>query len=420
MRLSSKNHILVPTPIHHHTKATKMGNCSTTSHKHQRHRYIPVSDDSSSNAYSPSNNKCDEAKENHNDDLLSLVGTSNNNIPSSPYLEMMPSPTTAAKSEDKEFLINHIPTQYSPIIQTPYSPIILTPPSTSRLVGAADTLALDYTKPRPQSEETIIRATHPSTPQVERLVDSVKEDEHVESTKQDTKPNVEVSSSEEMNEKVLVLSAPTEVKVTKSDTTSQLSESSSITMVDTDSKSSTIHPKPQQHTDIAVPIMMASTKKTRLVKGVRFEKSVRDNGTQQVRATNQHLSKKETDHNHQQQTLNDTRRHQNLARFALVVLLACLYMLCCGMLGWAGMKAVSSVSVLLVLDPPRMIEHISEAFDIINSSQQPTTPSLLDDKSSLLFHKPKHKARRLGMIWYKSISEELLEIDDVDNGMILI
>jgi len=133
--------------------------------------------DSSSNAYSPSNNKRDEAKTNHNDDLLSLVGTSNNNIPASPYLEMMSSPT-AAKSEDKKSLINKIPTQYSPIIQTPYSPIILTPPST-RLAGAADNdtaSVMNYTKPRPQSEETIIRVAHPSTPQVDRIVGNVDED----------------------------------------------------------------------------------------------------------------------------------------------------------------------------------------------------------------------------------------------------
>jgi len=399
-----------------------MGNCSTTPHKHQRHRYIPVSDDSSSNAYSPSNNiakRTDEAKTNHNDDLLSLVGTSNNNIPlsSSPYLEMemISSPTTDANSEDK-FIINHIPTQYSPIIQTPYSPIILTPPST-RLVGDADddSSVMNYTKPRPKSEETIIRAARPSTPQVERFERKV--DEHVDFTKQGTTaPKVEVHHSTEMNEKVLVSSAPT--KVTKSDTTSKLSESSLITLVDIDSKSSTIHPQPLQSTNIVMPnIVMVSPKnnKTRLVKGVRFEKSVRDNGTQQVRATNQHLSKNETDHNHQ--TRNVARKHQNLARFALVVL-ACLYMLCCGMLGWAGMKVVSSVSVLF-LDPPSMIENTNKAFDVVMRSGETATPSLLDNKRSLLLH-TKHKARRLGMIWYKSISEELLAIDDVDNGVILI
>ena len=384
-----------------------MGNCSTTPHKHQRHRYIPVSDDSSSNAYSPTNiaKRTDESKTNHNDeDLLSLVGTNNNNMPSSPYLEMMTSPSAA----NSESLINHIPTQYSPIIQTPYSPIVLTPPSTTtRLVGGAndDILSLDYTKPRPQSEETIIKAAHPSTPQVERLVSNVGEDEHVDSVDQDTTiPNVQVSSSVEMNEKALVSSAlTTEVKVTKSDTTSQLSESSLITLFDIDSKTSSIHPQPLQSTDIAaVPnIMMVSPKsnKTRLVKGVRFEKSVRDNGAQQVRATNQHLSKKKFDHNHQEQTRNVvTRKHQNLARFALVVL-ACLYMLCCGMLGWAGMKSVSSVSVLFI-DSPRMIKQINEAFDAVRIGEQPTTVSLLDNKSSLLLNKTRHKARRLGMIWY--------------------
>ena len=67
-----------------------------------------------------------------------------------------------------------------------------------------------------------------------------------------------------------------------------------------------------------------------------------------------------------------------------------------------------------------MIENINEAFDAMRIGEQPTTLSLLDNKSSLLFHETKHKARRLGMIWYKSISEELLEIDDVNNGMILI
>ena len=292
-----------------------MGNCSTAPHKHQRHRYIPVSDVSSSNDYSPSNiAKHDESKANHNDDdLLSLVGTSNNNMPLSSYLEMeMMSSPTVAKSEDKS-LINHIPTQYSPIIQTPYSPIILTPPST-RLVGADDTgSVLDHTKPRPQSEETIIRAAHPSTPQVERLVSNIGED--ADSAKQDTTstPNVEVSSSGDMNEEVLVSALTTEVKVTKSDKTSQLEESSLITLVDIDSKSSSIQPQPLQSSDIVVPnIMMVSPKnnKTRLVKGVRFEKSVRDNGAQQVR-------------NHQHQTRNNNRKHQNMARFALVVL-ACL------------------------------------------------------------------------------------------------
>ena len=401
-----------------------MGNCSTTPHKHQRHRYIPVSDVSSSNDYSPPANtvKRDEAKTNHhNDDLLSLVGTSNNNTPTSPYLEMemISSPTTDSNSEGKS-LIDHIPTQYSPIIQTPYSPIILTPPSTTtRLVGADndDTVSVvDYTKPRPQSEETIIRAAHPSTPQVESIASNVRGDGHADSAKQETAstPKVQVSSSD-MNEKVHVSSTPTEVKVTKSDTTSQLTESSLIALVDIDSKSSSIQPRPLQSSDIAVPnIMMVSPKnnKTRLVKGVRFEKSVRDIGAQQVRDA-QHLPK--TDHNHQQQTLNDTRKHQNLARFALVVL-ACLYMLCCGMLGWAGMKAVSSVSILF-LDPPSMIENI--AFDVVRSGEQPTTQSI-DNKSSLLFHKTKHKASRLGLVWYKSISEELLAIDDVNNGMMLI
>jgi len=286
-----------------------MGNCSTTPHKHHRHRYIPVSDDSSSNAYSPTNNKRDEAKTNHNDDLLSLVGTSNNNTPTSPYLEMMSSPT-AAKSES---LINYIPTQYSPIIQTPYSPITLTPPSTTtRLVGAAaddDILSLDYTKPRPQSEETIIRAAHPST------LSNVEEDD---SAKQDTTSRPNVSSSGDTNEKVLASSTLAEMNVSTPDTTSQLSESTLITLVDNDSKSSSSQVQPQQQsTDHVMPnIMMVSPKnnKTRLVKGVRFEKSVRDNGTQQVRATNQHLSKKKTDHNHQEQTHNVvTRKHQNLA-----------------------------------------------------------------------------------------------------------
>ena len=170
---------------HIHLVQKQMGNCSTTPHKHHRHRYIPVSDDSSSNAYSPTKNKRDEAKTNHNDELLSLVGTSNNNMPSSPYLEreMISSPT--AMGGDKS-LINHILTQYSPIIQTPYSPIILTPPSTTtRIVGADDTVSvMNYTKPRPQSEETIIRAARPSTPQVERLVSNVGEDEHVDFTNQ--------------------------------------------------------------------------------------------------------------------------------------------------------------------------------------------------------------------------------------------
>jgi len=390
-----------------------MGNCSTTPHKHQRHRYIPVSD-GSSNAYSPPSNIAnhDEAKTNHNDDLLSLVGRSNDNIPASPYLEMMSSPT-AAKSEDKS-LINHIPKQYSPIIQTTYSPIILTPPST-RLVGADndDTVSVvDYTKPRPQSEETIIRAAHPSTPQVDRIVGNVGEDEDVDSTKQ----HDQVSSSGDMNEKALVLLV---LPVTKSDTTSQLAESSLIPKVDIDSKCSSIHPQPLP-TDIAVPnIMVVSPKnnKTRLVKGVRFEKSVRDNGTQQVRDTQQHLPKTDDNKHHHQQTRNNNRKHQNLARFALVVL-ACLYMLCCGMLGWVGMKAVSSVSVLF-LDPPRMIENINETFDVVMRISETTT--LLDNKSSLLlFYKTKHKASRLGMIWYTSISEELLEIDDVNNGLMLI
>ena len=338
----------------------------------------------------------------------------------------MTSPT--ATSGDKS-LIDHIPTQYSPIIQTPFSPIILTPLST-RLVGAADddtVSVMNYTKPRPQSEETIIRAAYSPTPQVERLVDSVEKDEHVDSAKQDTTPNDQVSSSGDMNEKASdSSSALTEVIVSKSDiTSSQLTESSLITLVDIDSKSSTIHPQPLHSTVIAVPnIMMVSPKnnKTRLVKGVRFEKSVRDNGAQQVRATNQHLSKKETDHNHQQEQTRNvvTRKHQNLARFALVVL-TCLYMLCCGMLGWAGMKAVSSVGVLF-LDPPRMIKQINEAFvDAVCIGEQPTTPSLLDNKScSLLFYQTKHKVSRLGMIWYTSISEELLEIDDVNNGMMMI
>jgi len=107
-----------------------------------------------------------------------------------------------------------------------------------------------------------------------------------------------------------------------------------------------------------------------------------------------------------------------LARFALVVL-TCLYMLCCGMLGWAGMKAVASVGVLF-LDSPRMIANTNEAFDVVMRSSERTTLSLLDNKSTLLFHKTKHKASRLGLIWYKSISEELLEIDDVNNGLMLI
>ena len=89
------------------------------------------------------------------------------------------------------------------------------------------------------------------------------------------------------------------------------------------------------------------------------------------------------------------------------------------MLGWAGMKAVSSVSVLF-LDPPRMIENINKAFDVVMRSSETATPSLLDNKSGLLFHKTKHKARRLGMSWYKTVSGELLEIDDVNNGMMLI
>ena len=91
------------------------------------------------------------------------------------------------------------------------------------------------------------------------------------------------------------------------------------------------------------------------------------------------------------------------------------------MLGWAGMKSVSSVSVLF-LDPPRMIKQINEAFsfDVVMRSET-TTPSLLDNKScSLLFYQTKHKVSRLGMIWYTSISEELLEIDDVNNGLMLI
>lgn len=346
----SRPHTRYPHHPHHHnssyiqqTKAKSMGNCSTTPHKHH-HRYIPVSDDSSSNAYSPTNmHERDESKTTHYKyDIYSLsLGINNNNLPSSPYLEMelMSSPT--AKSGDKP-LIDHIPTQYSPIIQTPYSPIILTTPSSTRMLDADndDALSLDYnTKPRPQSEETIIRAVHPLTRKVESIVSNVGEDEDVDFTKQDTASTV--PHSEDMNEKVLVSSVlTTEVKVTKSDTTSQLTEPSLITLVDIDSKICTTHPQPQQSTDIAVPnILMVSPKNnnTRLVKGVRFEKSVRDNGTQQVRDT-QHLSK--TDHNHRRQTDNDTRRHQNLERFALVVL-ACLYILCGGMLAWAGMKAVS-------------------------------------------------------------------------------
>jgi len=94
-------------------------------------------------------------------------------------------------------------------------------------------------------------------------------------------------------------------------------------------------------------------------------------------------------------------------------------MWCCGMLGWAGMKSVSSVSVLF-LNPPRMIKQINNAFDAMRIGEQPTTVSLLDNKSSLLLHKTKHNVSRLRMIWYKSISEELLAIDDVDNGMMLI
>ena len=89
------------------------------------------------------------------------------------------------------------------------------------------------------------------------------------------------------------------------------------------------------------------------------------------------------------------------------------------MLGWAGMKAVSSIIVLFI-DPPRMIENINEAFDVVMRSSETATPSLLDNKSSLMFHKTKHKASRLGMIWYKSISEELLALDDANNGMMLI
>ena len=231
-----------------------------------------------------------------------------------------------------------------------------------------------------------------------------------------TPPNktlYQVSSSGDMNEKALVSLV---LPVTKSDTTSQLAESSLIPKVDIDSKCSSIHPQPLP-TDITVPnIMVVSPKnnKTRLVKGVRFEKSVCDNGAQQVRDT-QHLPK--TDNKHHQQTRNVTRGHQNLARFALVVL-ACLYMLCCGMLGWAGVKAVSSVSVLF-LDPPRTIKQ-KAFYAVLCIGEQPTTVSLLDNKSSLLFHKTKHKASRLGLVWYESISEELLEIDNVNNGMMLI
>ena len=204
-----------------------------------------------------------------------------------------------------------------------YSPVILTPPTRSRLLsdeiienGASPKLKL---KP-PQSEETTLdtvssRTMH--TPKQQGVVTFAPNIEEVPSTLKEVQGKPSAANS-----------------IPK---TYNLTESCLITVINIESKTSVDTASPQNDAQKQRDpcFVHAPIKDENVMSKVQQPEEVHIEESSDTPKTSHHI----------------TKQHQRLARIALVVIL-CFFI---GLLGYVGIKAISSAKVLIVPPPNKVI-----------------------------------------------------------------